>query len=125
MKKDLKKVLPTHIRTRIAYNGRKIDSFFHVKDKTNAQHKFDLVYKVSCSVPTCNDTYIGEVGKRLMERIKDHSGRDKNSHLVKHSIETGHSAVTINDFEIIGSISERSREINSIEIVELIVSYGT
>ena len=38
-----------------------------------------------------------------MERIKDHSGRDKNSHLVKHSIETGHSAVTINDFEIIGS----------------------
>ena len=78
-----------------AYTGRKLGSFFHVKDKTDAQHKFDLVYKV-CSAPTCNDTYIGEVERRLMERIKDHSGRDKNSHLVKHSIETGHSSVTIN-----------------------------
>ena len=48
MKKGLtsKKVLPKHIRTRIAYTGRKLGSFLHHKEKTDAQHKFDLVYKV-------------------------------------------------------------------------------
>ena len=48
-------------------------------------------------------TYIGEVGRRITERIKDQNGRDKNSHMVKHSIETGHDAVTSHNFKIIGN----------------------
>ena len=37
--------------------------------------------------------YIGEIARRLKERVKDHNGRDKSSHLVKHSIESGHNPV--------------------------------
>ena len=34
--------------------------------------------------------------------MKDHNGRDRNSHLSKHSVESGHDPVLKNDFKIIG-----------------------
>ena len=34
--------------------------------------------------------------------MKDHNGRDRNSHLFKHSVESRHDPVLINDFKIIG-----------------------
>ena len=40
---------------------------------------------VECPDPTCKSTYIGETARRLEERVKDHTGRDHNSHLLKHS----------------------------------------
>ena len=39
-----------------------------------------------CNNDNCNDDYIGEIDRRLKERVKDHNGRDKSSHLAKHSI---------------------------------------
>ena len=103
MKRELKRLLPTNVDPRIAYTGTKLGFCFHIKDKTKFEHQHDLVYEVGCSNPTCNMTYIGEVGRRITERIKDHNGRDKNSHMVKHSIETGHDAVTSHNFKIIGN----------------------
>ena len=34
--------------------------------------------------------------------MKDHNGRDRNSHLFKHSVESRHDTVLKNDFRIIG-----------------------
>ena len=66
----MKRLLPTNVDPRIAYTGTKLGSCFHIKDKTKFEHQHDLVYEVGCPNPTCNMTYIGEVGRRITERIK-------------------------------------------------------
>ena len=43
--------------------------------------------------PSCRDNYVGETGRRIIKKIKDHSGRDHASHTVKHNIETSHTDV--------------------------------
>ena len=66
------------------------------------ENQHNVVHKFTCSDVTCNKSYIGECGRRLSERVKDHQGRDSNSHVYAHTIESGHPPVTINDFSIVG-----------------------
>ena len=40
---------------------------------------------------------IGETVRKINERIKDHTGTDTNSHLLKHSIEKGHKPLEVID----------------------------
>ena len=40
-----------------------------------------------CPEPSCDANYIGEAGRRILERVNDHNGRDNKSHLLKHSME--------------------------------------
>ena len=40
-------------------------------------------------------------GRRITEKVKDHNERDHNSHILKHSLETGHERVKSSDFLII------------------------
>ena len=47
------------------------------------------------------DNYVGEIGRRIVERIKNHSGRDHAAHMVKHNIETSHTDVNTANFKII------------------------
>ena len=54
-----------------------------------------------CNNDNCNDDYIGEIDRRLKERVKDHNGRDKSSHLAKHSIKSGHDRVCHGNFSIL------------------------
>ena len=44
--------------------------------------------------------YIGEIGSRLHERIRDHSGKDSKSHMLKHSLENNHKHVFFEDFRV-------------------------
>ena len=67
--------------------------------KFEEQH--DIVYHSFCSAENCNENYIGESARRLDKRIKDHNGRDRNSHLFEHSVESRHDPVLENDFRII------------------------
>ena len=46
-------------------------------------------------------SYIGETGRRLNERIKDHNAKDKFSSLCKHALETGHPPVNIEQFSVL------------------------
>ena len=103
LKKDLRKVLPENIQTNIVYTNRKLSSFFLSKDKTKLEHRHNIVYMAKCPEPSCDANYIGEAGRRILERVNDHNGRDNKSHLLKHSMETNHTAVTLNDFKILGS----------------------
>ena len=52
---------------------------------------------------TCNDNYIGEAKRRIFERVKDHNGRDFNSHLLKHALENNRRHILEKDFKIIGN----------------------
>ena len=72
-------------------------------DVTKTEHQHNVVYSATCPEASCEESYIGEAGRRLYERVKDHNGRDKNSHLLKHSIEHNHGVVTLKDFRILGS----------------------
>ena len=81
------------------YTGTKLDSNFQINDKTKFDHKHDIVYYVKC--PEYQEDYIGEIGRRLHERICDHSGKDSKSHMLKHSLENNHKQVSFEDFRIL------------------------
>ena len=102
MRKRLNLVLPRNIKIRICYTGKRLSSCFKVKDKKKFDHEHDLVYHFKCPEESRTDDHIGESGRRVIERVKDHNGRDKSSHMLRHSIEKNHAEVTANDFKVIG-----------------------
>ena len=102
-KKGMRKILLNNVKPRIAFTGRKVGTSFQIKDKTEMKHNHYIVYYNECSEEQCNKNYIGETGRRISERIIDHTGRDLKSYVYKHCIETGHRSPDINDLKIIGS----------------------
>lgn len=103
MKKNIKKFLKPNVSTRIVYKSSKLASKFKIKDKVNFIHKNNIVYLCRCPEDSCIETYIGETNRRIQERILDHNGRDKNSHVYKHSNNVNHKHVWLDDFEILDS----------------------
>ena len=94
LKKHLKKTLPANLEADIIYTGTKLSSQLkNIKDPTPFEEQHDLIYHSVCNNDNFNDDYIGEIARHLKERVKDHKGRDKSSHLVKHSIESRHNPV--------------------------------
>ena len=87
MKKRLKILLPDNVKTDVVFQGKEISPCFNNKDKTKFSHKHDLVYHSKCAEESCNDDYVGETARRISERVLDHIGRVKNSHILKHQIE--------------------------------------
>ena len=65
-------------------------------------HEHDLIYHIKCPEESYADGYNRESGIRVIERVKEHNGRDKSSHMLRHSIEKNHTEVTVNDFKVIG-----------------------
>ena len=74
---------------------------FNVKDVTKKEHKHDLIYSVKCPDETCNKRYNCDTGRRLVERIDEHRGKDKNSHVYQHSVNSNHVFTTLDDFTIL------------------------
>ena len=62
------------METKVVYTWRKLGSNFQIKGKAKFDHKHDLVYHVKCQ--ECQEDYFGEIGRRLHERICEHSGKD-------------------------------------------------
>ena len=114
MKRYVSKLVPEHTKLEITFTGKKLNSCFSIKDKTSFEHQHDLIYYVNCTEPSCRDIDPGETGRRIIERIKDHSGRDHSSHMVKHNIEISHTDVNAANFKIIDmnfSNNKRKRKI--------------
>ena len=99
MKKHIKKLEHHKFETRFAYKAKRLASRFQLKDQVKKKHQHNVVYEIEC--PDCEVFYIGESGRRIEERFKDHNGRDKNSHVLKHTIESGHSPIEMNNVKII------------------------
>ena len=75
LKKNLQRVLPVNIQTRIVYTGTRLSSQLrNIKDPTPSEEQHDIVYRSFCSAENCNENYIGESARRLDERMKDHNG---------------------------------------------------
>ena len=100
VKRYVSKLLPEHEKLEITFTGKNLNSWFSAKDKKFwTQH--DLIYYVHCKRPSCCVNYDGDTGRRLVERIKDHSNRDYDSHMVKQNIETSPTHVNTANFKII------------------------
>ena len=67
-----------------------------------------MIYS-KCPEQTCNEDYLGETGKRIIERSADHSGKDKQSHLLRHALNRNHKTVDLKDFKIIDSSYHNNR----------------
>ena len=50
-----------------------------------------------------NMFYLEETDRKMKEGINDHNKRDKNSHILKHSREEGHTHVWDKDFKVLGN----------------------
>ena len=94
MKKSLKSKLHDNIVTKSAYAAMRLKYKFNIKTKTVKEHQHDITYYVECPEENCNDNYVGEVSCRLSERVIDHNGPDKYSHIFKHSVERELSSLT-------------------------------
>ena len=65
----------------------------HPKDKEEDLNKAGVVYKVDCK--ECDASYIGQTGRHLKERIKEHrsaleKGNTQNSGIAEHAYEAHH-----------------------------------
>ena len=74
---------------------------FQIKDLTKNQHESDLIYYGKCPEPNCDNDYLGETGRRIIERAAYHCGKDKQSHELKHALVSNHPVVDLKDLKII------------------------
>ena len=98
MKRYVIKILPKNVKVETAFTGKRLRSCFKTKDGTKFEHQHNIIYQVKCSAENCSDDYIGESARRVIERVKDHGGRDTKSQALKHSSEKEHVEVTQEDF---------------------------
>ena len=60
-KKNLQRVLPVNIQTRIVYTGTNLSSHLrNIKDPTPFEEQHDIVYHSFCSPENCEENYIRE-----------------------------------------------------------------
>ena len=100
MNKD-RKLLPLNHTAQHVYISRKLGSGFDIKDQTKLEHEHDFTYLVKCPDNTCSETYLGETARRLNQRIMEHAGKDNKLPMLKHTLQSGHSSVSLNDFRIL------------------------
>ena len=81
--------------------GTKLGTKFSI---TGKEQQHGLTYSVVCPGVNCNEEYNGETSRRLIERIHKHSAKDVNSHLFKHSAETDHPAVIIDNCRVLKTV---------------------
>ena len=101
MKKQLKKSIPSNVKTCITYKGTKLSTQFPVKDRTKFEHGHNILYFSHCPNVTCNEKYVGETDRKIKECIMDHKRRYKSSQLLKHAPESQHIHIWNNDFKIL------------------------
>ena len=103
LKRNLKSLLPSTVKAKIGFTGKKLSTSFQIKDQTKFEHKHDIIYIGTCPQDNFSENYIGESRRQISERIIDHKGRGQKSHIFKHSSENCHQHFHTNSFKIIGN----------------------
>ena len=103
MKKRFRNLLPQYIVPKVVFTGSKLSSTFHVKDRIIFSYNYDIIYYGNCPENSWSDNYVAETTIRILEKVLDHTRKDINSHLYKHSVETGHQTLEISDYRIIAN----------------------
>ena len=52
--------------------------------------------------------YLGETGKRIMEKLAD-KDKDEQSHLLRHALNSNHKTVDLKDLKIVDSSYHKNR----------------
>ena len=103
MKKCVNKILPENIKAQTGFTAKRFSTCFKTNDRTKFEHQHNVIISgEKCSAENCPDNYVGKSERCIIERVKDHSGRDIKSHVLKHSSEKEHEEVMQEDFKIIG-----------------------
>ena len=93
----LTKALPADVKPRFAYKGRKVGSFFRIKDPVPEEHESNLVYAFRKNEGT---KYVGETKVRYGTRQHEHGHTDKKSAIFKFKEQNGLD-ISSEDFEIL------------------------
>ena len=109
MKTTLKDNLPSNIVTKSAYPASNLSNKFNIILKIKQDHQHDVTYYAKCPGEVCREDYIGETRRRLFAGMIDHSGRDKNSHVLKHCIEKVHKLPSLEDVMGLGTNYEKKK----------------
>ena len=97
----LSAALPMHVKPRFTYKGKKLGSYFRVKDQVPLAHQSDLVYAFRPEYNSNQTTeYIGETNVRFETRTYEHCVSDKKSSVYKHKTDKN-LEVSQNDFVIL------------------------
>ena len=75
--RNLKRFLPSTVKTNSGFTGKKLSPCFQIKDQKKFEHKHDIIYLATCPEDNCSENYIGESRRQISERIIDHNGRDQ------------------------------------------------
>ena len=102
MRKEVNRALPDDVEMIVSYTGKKLGTCFNVNDKTVFNHEHDIVHYAKCPEESCPCDYVAESGRRVLERVKDHNGRDICSHIFKHCIAADHQFASCDDSRIVG-----------------------
>ena len=65
-------------------------------------HEHDIVYYGKCPDESCPHDYVGESGRRVLERVKNYNGRDNSCHIFKHCVAADHQFVSCGNLRIVG-----------------------
>ena len=102
-KKALSFFLPKNVIPRFIYKGKKLGSFFPIKDVVSEKHRSDLIYGFHVPDMEIDEYhYIGETEVRNETRIYEHGHTDKFSSIYKHSREHNYD-VSPSDFTILAN----------------------
>ena len=100
LNKHAKNVLYENYLSQHAYRSKKLGSLFNLKDQIKLEHINYLTYLVKYSEETRSENYLGQTARTISERVSEHSGRDKKSHLLSCTLKSGYPWVSSNEFEI-------------------------
>ena len=103
LENTLKRTIENKINYRIVHTGTKLSRYFSLKDKVNAKHLSNFIYKHLCRNRKCDDDYIGETSRRKEKREGEHGGKDKESEIFKHALKTKHPKAKSSDFEVLAT----------------------
>ena len=103
LKKCLRKYLPVEVKTTVSYTGKKLGSFFRIKDKIKEGHQTNCVYAYDSTDDTeCREKskYVGETNVRYETRKGEHCRSD--TAVSTHAIGCGHE-VNPGNFKILAT----------------------
>ena len=102
MRKQVNRAFPDDVKMIVSFTGKKLGTCFDVKEITVFNHEHYIVYYAKCPEESCPHDHVGESGRRMLGRVKDHNGRDISSHIFKHCVAADHQFVSCDDLRIVG-----------------------
>ena len=57
IRKTIKRLLPSNIKVKVSFTGKKLNSCFNIKDRTKFEHRHDVIYLRKCPETMQNDKF--------------------------------------------------------------------